>query len=71
MPSCGRRGSFGTALLEATFPTVAVHEVEVYNPLADADQVDTIYVARKAGSIPVVAPTRHVEPPRRDRSPRR
>ena len=69
--SAGRPQEDFTALLEAAFPAVAVHEVEVYNPLADADQVDTIYVARKAGSIPVAEPTRHVEPPRRDRSPRR
>ncbi len=44
-----------TAMLGEVFPEVSVHEVEVYNPLADADQVDTIYVARKEGTIPVAA----------------
>ena len=55
-----------TALLAGVFPHVETHAVEVYNPLADADQVDTIYVARKAGSIPMpAAPARGPTAPHR------
>jgi spermidine synthase len=36
-----------TTLLQQAFPHVASHRVEVYNPMIDEDQVDTIYVARR------------------------
>lgn len=67
--SAGRPQEAFTTALRAVFPRVDVHEVEVYNPLADADQVDTIYVACKAGSIPVdrppPRPAPDTPPPRR------
>ncbi len=69
--SAGRPQAAFQDLLEGAFATVGVHEVEVYNPLADADQVDTIYVATKAGTIPVAEPSRTPEPPQRDATPRR
>jgi len=45
--SSGRPDPEFTALLERSFETLATHEIEVYNPLVDEDQTDTIYVARK------------------------
>ena len=60
-----------TAMLGEAFPAVHTHEVEVYNPMADADQVDTIYVARKAGSIPIAEPPQRAAPPPRSPSTRR
>ncbi len=53
-----------TAVLDSVFDAVDVHEVEVYNPMADADQVDTIYIAKKAGSIPNPPSTRPTPPSR-------
>lgn len=69
--SAGRPQAAFTKQLEGVFPQVSVHEVEVYNPMADADQVDTIYVAKKAGTIPMAEPTRRSAPATRRTSPRR
>ena len=69
--SAGRPQDKFTAQLDAVFEGVSIHEVEVYNPLADADQVDTIYVATKAGTIPMAEPTRRIAPPERKPTPRR
>ena len=44
-------------LLAPIFESVEVHEIEVFNPMIDDDMTDTIYVARKSGSIPVDPPT--------------
>ncbi len=46
--SAGRTDPKFTALLADVFPTVDTHEIEVFNPMIDADQVDTVYVARRA-----------------------
>ncbi|MDA1194422.1 MAG: spermidine synthase [Planctomycetota bacterium] len=61
--SAGKPQEAFTTQLRRVFPQVELHEVEVYNPLADADQVDTLYVAKKAGTIPVDPPRRAQQPP--------
>jgi len=59
--SCGEAQPAFESLLRGAFPSVTTERVEIYNPLADRDQVDTIYLARRAGSIPVPRPIRHQE----------
>jgi len=44
--SAGRTNDGFTQLLETAFESVATHEIVVFNPMIDDDQVDTIYVAR-------------------------
>ncbi|MDJ0973537.1 MAG: spermidine synthase [Planctomycetota bacterium] len=45
--SAGRENEGFTSLLGGVFAKVETHAIEVYNPMIDADQVDTIYVARE------------------------
>lgn len=60
--SCGEAQPGFEESLGHVFPTVTTKRIEVYNPLADQDQTDTIYLAKKNGSIPVPSPQpRHVE----------
>ncbi len=45
--SAGAPQASFTAMLEGAFLAVEAHEIKVYNPMIDEDQVDTIYVARR------------------------
>ncbi len=54
--SCGGPQAAFAESLEAVFPSVRTEEITIYNPLADSEQTDTIYLAKKNGSIPI--PTR-------------
>ena len=65
--SAGATNTSFIDLLAPAFHSVAAHEIEIFNPMIDADQVDTIYVAKKAGSIPVAAPPKRPPPPTRNR----
>lgn len=66
-----------SARLEAAFDEVTIHPVEIFNPMIDEEQMDTVYVARKSGSIPVPEPHARQTPktgptnPPRDRFGRR
>ncbi|MDJ0521872.1 MAG: spermidine synthase [Planctomycetota bacterium] len=64
--SCGEAQPAFEQALASTFPSVTTERIEVYNPLADRDQTDTIYLAKRNGSIPI--PTR-ARPMRRPATP--
>lgn len=55
--AAGKADTKFETLLTPIFESVEVHEIEVFNPMIDDDMTDTIYVARKSGSIPVDPPT--------------
>ena len=65
--SAGEANPWFAELLAPAFDHVETHEVEVFNPMIDDDQVDTIYIAKKAGSIPMDGPARRPKPPRQRR----
>lgn len=65
--SCGGPQEGFQQALEEVFPDVTLEDVTIYNPLADSEQTDTIYLAKRNGSIPI--PTRAV-PARRPESDR-
>ena len=48
--SAGAVNADFVACLSQVFPDVDTREVEVFNPMIDEDQVDTVYLARKAGA---------------------
>ncbi len=54
--SCGGPQEGFQQALEEVFPDVILEDVTIYNPLADSEQTDTIYLAKRNGSIPI--PTR-------------
>jgi len=72
--SCGHPQPAFEAALREVFPRVTAEDVTIYNPLADQEQTDTIYLAKKAGSIPVPQPEATSRSPRsrhpRSRAPR-
>lgn len=51
--SAGKANEAFRADLSSVFGRVATHEIEVFNPMIDDDQTDTIYVAKKAGTLPI------------------
>ena len=51
--SCGVAQRAFEGALRTVFPSVHTEEVTIYNPLADEEQTDTIYLAKRAGSIPI------------------
>lgn len=61
--SAGRPQAAFLERLEDVFDRAGTEEVEAYNPLADEDQVDTLYLARKSGSIPAAARAGQIAPP--------
>ena len=63
--SCGQTQPAFEEALGSVFPSVVTRPIEVYNPLADQDQTDTIYLARCAGSIPVPEPADRPDAPGR------
>lgn len=63
MWSCGGPQAAFERDLEAVFPSVTTEDITVYNPLADSEQTDTIYLAKKNGSIPIPTRSRPVERP--------
>jgi spermidine synthase len=65
--SAGAADARFAALLEPIFQSVTTHEIEVFNPMIDEDMTDTIYVAKKAGVIPVDPPAARPPPPARRR----
>ena len=72
--SCGEPQAAFEAELAEVFPSVSTEEVTIYNPLADREQTDTIYLAKRNGSIPIPTRARPATEPRNrpaDRTARR
>lgn len=54
--SAGEPSARFVDLLGPAFESVETHEIEAFNPMIDDDQVDTIYLGKKSGSIPMDQP---------------